>query len=280
METLIGFVILALVLAIVLGAPVILGFKLLQTIFRPFWKRFRYTYFPAADPPGFSLYFKLLSERFPYFLLLTEVEQRRFVGRLRYIRDSKAFIGRGIELTEEMEILISAALTQLTFGLEEFDLENLQNIHVTPESFYSRLVEHRVKGLTFESGRMILSWADFVEGYRIGNDKVNLALHEMAHALMLDYLAYEEIEPYFNEWEKAALDELRAVRIGPNTFLRTYAFTNEAELWACCVESFFETPIEFKKSLPRIYEKMCKALKQDMAARMERTKVFAPQPVV
>lgn len=259
-------VIIVLFLAMVVF-PVIVNYKIAGTLIHPFWKAIQYN--SSGTPPGFELYRQLLGTRFSYFRLLNSDEQKRFVSRLRFIRDSKEFIGRGLQVTEEMEVLISAALTQLTFGLQEFELENLESIHITPESFYSRLVGRQVKGLTFTSGRMMLSWADFVEGYRIDNDKVNLALHEMAHALMLDEEAYMEIEDRFEQWETAALQELRDNRATGNlSFLRDYAFSNKDELWACCVECFFEAPVDFKKLLPNMYAKMCTVLKQDMAARV------------
>ncbi|MFN8285188.1 MAG: zinc-dependent peptidase [Chitinophagales bacterium] len=231
--------------------------------------RFFPTYYDAKE---FEAYKRLLEKKFYYFNLLTPDEQREFVFRLKSIRISKSFVGRGIHVTDEMEILVSAALAQLTFGLEKFALLNFESIHLTPESFYSSLFGRKVKGLTFESGRMILSWADFAQGYQTGNDKINLALHEMAHAILLDRLTYGEIDFHFEDWEKTTLLELHRSRNTENIlFLREYAFTNKDELWACCVECFFEAPIDFRESLPATYNQMCLILKQDMAQRITAT---------
>lgn len=240
--------------------------------FLPAQTKILITRFFPFDTNGFDTYRNLLEKKFYYFSLLTPDEQREFVFRLKSIRSSKSFVGRGIHVTDEMEILVSAALAQLTFGLEKFALLKFESIHITPESFYSSLIGRKVKGLTFESGRMILSWADFVQGYKTGNDKINLALHEMAHAIMLDNPTYDEIDFHFEDWEKTTLLELHRNRNTENIlFLRDYAFTNKDELWACCVECFFEAPVDFKESLPATYNKMCLILKQDMARRITAT---------
>jgi Mlc titration factor MtfA (ptsG expression regulator) len=254
-----------------MGAVLFYFFKLLQLATSPLRKLIFYTLFPDSHPVVFDQYLPVLSERFSYFLMLNEKEQKLFVSRLHYIRQEKSFVGRGLEITEEMEIMVSAALSQLTFGLVQFDLENLDEIHLTPESFYSRLAGADVKGLTFESGRMILSWADFKQGYLINDDKINLGLHELAHALWLYHAPTASIEEHFDQWHMDALSELRKKRNGETTgyFLRDYAFTNIEEFWACSVECFFEAPIEFKKSVPNLYQKTSAILNQDMATRFE-----------
>ncbi len=250
----------------VIAVPVIFVLKAATVHLR---KKLRYTTFPDMEPKGFPLYFNFLSTKFSFFRLLNDREQRLFVSRLRYIRNEKHFVGRGMDITEEMEVIISASIAQLTFGLSEFGIDNLTEIHLTPGTFYSGIVGRDVKGLTFESGRVILSWKDFEEGYAVANDKLNLGLHELAHSLWLDYFAIKEIESEFHEWNTTALRELQSMRLGTDShFLRNYASTNIEEFWACSVECFFEAPIEFKKNIPDLYAKMCLVLKQDMAERM------------
>ncbi len=247
--------------------------KIFSSLFSPFYKQLRFTTFPEEEPEGFELYSKLLNEKFPYFKLLNDKEQRLFVSRLRYIRNHKNFRSRDTELvvTEEMEILFSAAIAQLTFGWVDFDISSFTELQLTATTFYSRLIEHQVKGLTFESGRIILSWADFDEGYRIVNDKMNLGLHELAHALWISYFEDNgsRIEEHFHEWNIVALRELKDMETGCDSkFFRDYASTNIEEFWACCVECFFEAPVEFKNKIPLLYAKVCRVLNQDMAARV------------
>ena len=46
----------------------------------------------------------LLNKRFAYFKLLNEEEQKRFINRIRLLRHEKKIVGRGMEVTAEMEI--------------------------------------------------------------------------------------------------------------------------------------------------------------------------------
>ena len=216
-------------------------------------------------------YQKLLAVKFPYYKLLDEREQSVFVSRLKTIRYEKQFIGHGLAITEEMEIIVSAAIVQLTFGLDQFELESLRLIELTPEAFYSRFVGADVKGLAITGGKLILSWADFEQGYMVADDKINLGLHELAHAFWLNYFVQHEARIDFDEWNTQALVELQKMRDNtrPN-FLRNYAATNIEEFWACSVEAFFEAPIEFKRAIPRLYHTLCTILNQDMAAKFEK----------
>lgn len=233
-------------------------------------KELRFTIFPNLKPKGFDLYRQLLLEKIPYFRLLNDREQRIFVSRLRYIRKKKSFVGRGVELTEEMEVVVSASLVQLTFGLKEFDLEKFDDIHITPAKFYSGIIGAEVKGLTLGQGRILLSWADFEKGYLVEDDKINLGLHEWAHALRLDYYVQLELDSFFDQWHVSALHQLQLMHLDEHEdLLRDYASTNIEEFWACAVETFFEAPLEFRELIPDLYHKMCLVLNQDMAARIE-----------
>lgn len=138
----------------------------------------RFTVFPNLNPKAFEVYHALLHEKFAYFRRSNDREQRIFVSWLRYVRNNKQFVGRDIDITEEMEVIVSASLVQLTFGLKQFDLEQFDDIHITPAKFYSGIIGAEVKGLTLSHGRILLSWADFQKGYLVHDDKINLGLHQ------------------------------------------------------------------------------------------------------
>ena len=46
-------------------------------------------------------------------------------------------------------------------------------------------------------------------------------------------------------------------------YLRSYAFTNEHEFFAVCVEHFFESPDKFALELPKLFDIMCSLLNQN-----------------
>lgn len=212
-----------------------------------------------------------LAKHFPFYALLTQNERRRFRARLEILLRSKFFIGKeGLEVHDVMILMICASMVQLTFGLDHYHFPRFRKIALFPHSFYSHLIEHEVKGLTVHySGVVILSWHDALEGVQKPHDKLNLLLHELAHALYLDYFGHRRMLYGFDEWREAAMPEFEAMRRSQQTpFLRSYAATNLDEFWAVSVEHFFEAPEEFEARLPGLYRAMCKILKLDMAARM------------
>jgi Mlc titration factor MtfA (ptsG expression regulator) len=266
----IAVIIFLLILLVLIAFIITMPFLILGEMTKSWQKKMRFTVFPNLKPKAFTVYQALLLDKFAYFRLLDDREQRIFVSRLRYVRDKKQFVGRDIDITEEMEVIVSASLVQLTFGLKQFDLEQFDNIHITPAKFYSGIIGAEVKGLTLSHGRILLSWADFQKGYLVHDDKINLGLHEWAHALRLDYFASLELDTMFDDWHVSALHQLQLMHLDEHEeLLRDYASTNIEEFWACAVETFFEAPLEFRELIPDLYAKMCLVLNQDMAARVE-----------
>lgn len=203
-----------------------------------------------------------------YFQRLTEEGKERFLQRLTAFLYDKYFVGMdGLILTDEMRIFVSASVAQLTFGLQYYTLPLFHTVRIYPKDFYSRLAEKHMKGGTTPSGIILLSWSDFLKGNADATDKINLGLHEMAHALLLEILHGSEpigdLESRLIQWERAGKTEMENMRAGRPGFLRAYAASNEHEFFAVAVEHFFEAPEEFKKRLSGIYHEMCGLLNQD-----------------
>ncbi|MCW3071140.1 MAG: hypothetical protein JWO44_1030 [Bacteroidetes bacterium] len=192
--------------------------------------------------------------------------------------EDKYFVGReGLVITDEIRVLISAAAVQLTFGLKDYTISHLHTINVFPKVFYSRLFETSFKGLTTQGGVLSISWDDFREGYASGTDKLNLGLHELAHALNIDMDeegSYDDhFSWHFEKWKAAASYELQRLKEGSITFLRKYASTNIHEFFAVCIEHFFEAPSQFRLALPVLYGHTALMLNQDPENTQEDYKV-------
>jgi Mlc titration factor MtfA (ptsG expression regulator) len=214
---------------------------------------------------------QILSSKFVYYQRLNDTDKTKFLKRLVNFIDTKDFQGcGGIELTQEMIVLISASAIQLTFGLDEFLLDHFSKIFVYPNVYYSRINKQYHKGETNLAGAIVLSWNHFLEGYNKPHDKVNLGLHEMAHALRFDKFKNDDYDyffnTYFDKWQAIAKDEFKRTKDGSSPFFREYGGTNANEFFAVCVESFFESPAGFKKLHPEIYKHMCILLNQDPLA--------------
>ncbi len=220
-----------------------------------------------------SYLFEFYPRHFRYFELLNAAEKEEFVIRSIFIRKNLEFYSReDLLISENIKILISAAFTQITFGFDDFLLERFNKIFLHPSIFYSRWVDRDVKGLTFANGRIHWSWDDFVKGYMFHDDKINLALHELAHALQIECFENEAVDsPEYNAWLLIAEQELQRMRAHPEAaYLRPYAATNLHEFFAVCVENFFESSISFRDNLGSLYKATALVLHQDMAARMEK----------
>ena len=206
--------------------------------------------------------------RYNYFLKLSAQGKEKFLKRLSEFLYDKYFTGlNDLVVTDEMRILISAAATQLTFGLKKYSLPLFHTIRIFPDEFYAGIMEKHLKGGASPSGIIMLSWTDFVKGNADPADRINLGFHEMAHALLLEILYGEEsnseLEARIIQWERAGSSEIAAMQEGKQSFLRSYGATNEHEFFAVSAEHFFEAPEEFKKRLPSIYAEMCSLLNQD-----------------
>lgn len=184
--------------------------------------------------------------------------------RTLVIMREKTFVAEdNFTLDYEHKIILSSTLAQLTFGILEshYSLPRFQSVHLFPKTFFSKLLNHQVKGLTVGNGRIFLSWDDFRKGYENGSDKVNLGLHEFAHALEIELKKDEDED--FNAWQFHAQKVMYEFQEGKFGSFRSYASTNIHELWATTVETFFEAPHAFKRDHPELYAATVNVLKQD-----------------
>lgn len=210
----------------------------------------------------------ILSSKFTYYQKLNDRQKAKFLRRLVKFIGSKSFTGSGgLVLTDEMKILISATAIQLTFGLKEFRLNHFSKIFVYPKAFYSKISKQYHKGETNLAGAIALSWSDFTEGLNKPHDKVNLGLHEMAHALRFDKFKSDDYDTFFNmyydKWHMIAQGEFKKIKGNSTSFFREYGGTNFNEFFAVCVETFFESPSEFNRLYPEIYKHLSILLNQD-----------------
>jgi Mlc titration factor MtfA (ptsG expression regulator) len=216
---------------------------------------------------------EVLVKYFTYYNQLSGENKRKFEQKLCHFIYSKRFIPRNTtEVTLEAKVLISACAVQLTFGLPNIYLTHFSKILVYPDEYYSSITKRFHKGEVNPAfGAIVLSWKSFVDGYIYPTDSINLGLHEMAHALRLENIIYNEEYHFFDEALIEQLDDF-ARRICTSEeftgeyFLREYACTNVHEFFAVSVENFFERPVKFKHALPELYSILAKLLNQDPAS--------------
>lgn len=204
---------------------------------------------------------EILRSRFAFYTKLNNKQRQYFEHRVASFIIDKTFIGRENQvITDEVKVLISATSIMLTFGFRDYYIGLVDKIFVYPDEFYSNINDAHHKGeFNPKLGALVLSWRHFEEGFDIGNDNLNLGIHEFAHAIHMNCMkerdvsstifkdSFKELTNYLSE-NKNLRDELIA-----SEYFRDYAYSNHFEFLAVIIESFIETPIEFKNQFPRIY---------------------------
>ena len=213
-------------------------------------------------------YAGIIGQYIPYFNLLDDGQKKRFINRTWHFRNAKNFHFTGITEQKEMSILISAAAVQLTFGLSKYKLSYFKDIYVLPDAYEMDSSRLLVIGHVSKKG-IHISWKYFLQGYADSSDSVNVAIHEMAHALeynsFIDHLdTCPEFINDFVKFPRVFGPSLAHVIVQKRSYLRTYAYTNLQEFWAVSVEAFFENPSALKENMPDLYRSISEILNQDL----------------
>jgi hypothetical protein len=165
-----------------------------------------------------------------------------------------------LELREEMRVLITATAVMMTFGFRDYRLPNLQRVVLYPGPYHSEMSGKMHKGEYSPAYKTLaFSWPDFLMGYDIANDNLNLGIHELSHVIHIKCHFGEDISSHIYNLGFRALKEFlrnhEAMRqaLIKTRYFRAYAFTNEVEFIAVLIECFFETPEIFKADFPEIY---------------------------
>lgn len=188
--------------------------------------------------------------------------------------NDKEWVGAGIEVLDEMKVMMSACAAQLLRGHSDLVLKHFDKIIVYPDTYRDHRSGRMHQGeVRPKTGAIVISWDDFVNGYAHTRDAHNVGLHELAHALWFEN-SIENGEDNFlhagflRKWNALAEAEIRQIKSGKASFFRDYAGTNEAEFFAVAIEYFFEQPLEFRDALPEHYSVLCSLLRQDPAAAL------------
>ena len=219
------------------------------------------------DDHTFKYYSYIIGSLFTYFNDLPHDLKHRFVKRTRQFMHQKKFHFVGLERNDEISILISSSAIQVTFGLKNYHLSYFKDIYILADAYHMDNDDELYIGHVAPDG-IYLSWKHFLYGYSYRNDNINVAVHEMAHALLYNnYFAQYGIDPHFRlNYEKFSTSTgpiLADVIARRRSYLRSYAFSNMHEFWAVSVEAFFENPQGLRKNMPDLYEALSYVLNQN-----------------
>lgn len=230
-----------------------------------FTKRLFYNHLYLSKKTLPNEFNSIIKQRINFYNNLSEKHKGYFQHRVYKTIKRTEFIGKELEVSDEMKVVIAATLVKLTFGLRDYQIDSVQRVLIYPKEFYSQTNKAYHKG-EFNLGyrALVLSWEDIIYGYEVHNDNINLAVHEFIHAIHFYYMSARRrstsaaifMDSYVeltNELDRNAM--LKQKLISSN-YLREYAYTNQFEFLAVIIETFIETPKEFKSQFPEIYNKV------------------------
>jgi Mlc titration factor MtfA (ptsG expression regulator) len=221
----------------------------------------------AVSDDIFNKYSYIISSRIQYFNELPFELKQKFVNRVHSYLQQKQFHYIGLEPKEEIPVLTSASAVQVTFGLKSYMMQHFRNIYILADAYRMDNDEELYIGHVAPEG-IYLSWKHFLFGYSDNSDNINVALHEMSHALLFNnYFAKYGVDKNFRvNYERFSTTTgpiLADVITRRKSYLRNYALTNIHEFWAVSVEAFFENPTNLKLNMPQLYDALCRVLNQD-----------------
>ncbi len=204
---------------------------------------------------------RILENNFVFYNSLSEKQQTIFRHRTARFINDKVFLGRkGLEVSDEMKVLISATAVMLTLGFRKYHLDIIEKIIIYPKAYLSKINAVYHKGeVNPQLKTIVLSWEDFKKGYKIGDDNLNLGIHEFGHAIHLGAFSSGDISSViFNQGFQDLTNYLREhqtvrERLIASKYFRAYAYTNHYEFFAVLLENFIENPKEFKYHFPNLY---------------------------
>ena len=183
-----------------------------------------------------------------------------------------------MEKSDDTATLVSSSAVQVTFGLKNYQLLHFKDIYILADAYHMDDDVELYVGHVAPEG-IYLSWKHFLYGYTQNNDNINVAVHEMAHALLYNnFFAKYGIDAHFRlNYEKFSNSTgpiLADVITNRRSYLRSYAFSNLHEFWAVSVEAFFENPKGLKENMPDLFHALCRVLNQDPLTDM---KILKPE---
>jgi len=252
-----------------------IGFAILLLSF--LWNRKKKREINRLKKQPFPNEYRTFLNKTPHYPKLSDIEKKKIETSILIFDNTKEFIGVGVEITDEMKVIIAFYACLLMLHIETDNCyDNLQTIIVYPSAVitdkinYSGGIYNKEKLLIdgqSSDDTVIIVWHDAKsEAYHLRHD--NVIIHEFAHEIDFMDGEIDGIPPIekskYNEWTNILFEDYKKLNKivlkdrdwGKYKLLGSYASTNEAEFFAVVTERFFETPHSLKKHFPELYNEL------------------------
>jgi MtfA peptidase len=230
---------------------------------------------------------EIVSRRVPVAARLTDAERVKLLRLVQVFLKEKIIEGcDGLEVTEEMKVMIAAQACVLLLHLDAGVYPGLRTVLVYPGTYrprnpswfkYNLGSTEPLLGESWRHGVVILSWESVASQAADSVDGRNVTLHEFAHQLdqqdgVADGTPALQTPSAVRHWAAVIArhydDLVSAAASGRDTVLDYYGATNKAEFFAVATETFFEQPIQLRQQQPELYDALREFYGQDPAQRV------------
>ena len=196
----------------------------------------------------------------------------RFEDDVRVFLAEKPITGVGVEVIDELRLLVAASAVTLSLGWPAYDWEQLNEALLYPDDF-DRDYEFGADDLSGQAhpwGTVILSVPALCQSFRDPDDAYHVGFHEFAHLLDLEQTHFDGIPHGFGDdaarrWVEVRERELPRMLRGESV-LDEYGAHDPVEFLAVAVEAFFETALALRRNHGDLYELLVTFFRQDPAA--------------
>jgi Mlc titration factor MtfA (ptsG expression regulator) len=215
---------------------------------------------------------ELLLARYDHYERLPPEWRRRFEDDLRIFLLEKRVTGVGVDVTDELRLLVAASAVTLSVGWPEYEWDQLTEVLLYPDDFdrdYALGGDER-SGEAHPWGTVILSVPSLLESFDVPDDAYHVGLHEFAHLLDVDQTHFDGIPVGLDEararaWVAAAEKEMERLRRGRSAF-DDYGAHDPVEFLGVAVEAFFEVSQAVRRRHREVYLILSAYFGQDPAA--------------
>lgn len=227
----------------------------------------------------------LLRQWCDHYNRLPDALRSRYEDDVRILVAEKPITGVGVEVIDELRLLVAASAATLSLGWPAYDWEQLNEVLLYPDDF-DRDYEFGDDDLSGEAhpwGTVILSVPALCQSFRDPDDAYHVGFHEFAHLLDLEQTHFDGIPLGFDEatarrWVEIREREIPAMLRG-ESLLDEYGAHDPVEFLGVAVEAFFETALAMRRSHGELYELLAAYFRQDPAAWDEaRGLTLEPRP--
>ncbi len=218
---------------------------------------------------------RYLLERYDHYERMDEGWRARFEADLRIFLAEQRITGIGVDVTDELRLLVAASAITLSVGWPDYEWDQLTEVLLYPDDFdrdwrVGDAEDPDRAGETHPWGTIILSVPSLEESFDDPDDAFHVGIHEFAHLLDVEHSRFDGIPPGLSgeaarAWTQLAEREMDRMRKG-RSVLDDYGADEPAEFFACAVEGFFEASLALRQRHRELYDALRAYFGQDPAA--------------